>query len=207
VTHEELMVHMKNIETLIGSTDMLFSNILQWSIFYMDNRSEKTEAIDLSLVVNNNLSLLGETAKAKNNQLVNSVPAGIELFADESVINLVLRNFISNAIKFTDNGAITISAKENGNNVEVSVTDSGVGMTPKEVSNLFSWENKHSTVGTRSEKGAGVGLLICREFIENSGGRLYCSSQKGEGTVFSFYLPSQEKRKMGLYNEAVRLVS
>jgi signal transduction histidine kinase len=210
VTSEELGVHMKNIETLIGSTDMLFSNILQWSIFYMSNGSNK-KAINLSIMANNNITMASSAAELKGNQLVNAVPPGVFVHADESLINLVLRNFISNAIKFTDGGTITIGAKRAGENTEISVTDTGIGMSAKEVANLFSWESKNSSVGTRSEKGAGVGLLICKEFIENSGGRLHCVSQKGQGTIFSFYLPSSEiddaddRKMVGIVGESLRI--
>jgi signal transduction histidine kinase len=191
IKNEELTVHMKNIEKLIGSTDMLFSNILQWSIFYMNN-GIKRQRINLSLVANNNINLISSAAQGKGNQIINDVSPEIFIQSDEALINLVLRNFISNANKFTENGSITIGAKKAGDNIEISVSDTGVGMSAKEIANLFSWETKHSTIGTRSEKGAGVGLLICKEFIENSGGKLYCASQKGEGSVFSFYLPSNE---------------
>jgi signal transduction histidine kinase len=196
ITNDELAPHMKNMETLVNSTDMLFSNILQWSVYHMDNRTANRQEIDLSIVVFNNVSLLGSSAKAKGIQIINNVPSKVLLFADEAIINLVLRNVISNAIKFTENGTITISAKKSGNDIEISVQDTGVGMSPKEISSLFSWENKHSTTGTKSEKGAGVGLLICKEFIENIGGRLYCNSQKGVGTVFSFSVPSAIMNKL-----------
>ncbi len=189
VTDDELKLHLGNIEALITNTDMLFTNMLQWSVFYMDNRALNKKPIGLAQVVNNNTELFRLPAQNKTTRLVNNVPHDLMVEADEPILNLVLRNFISNAIKFTDNGTVTVSTRETGETVEVLVEDTGIGMTPLQLSNLFNWDVKQSNNGTRNEKGAGVGLLICKEFIEIHGGQLSCNSRKGAGTVFSFTLP------------------
>lgn len=197
VSDEELKFHLNNIETLITNTDILFNNMLQWSVLYMDNRALNKKPIKLSHVVNSNTELFKLNAQSKNTRLFNNVSDAVVVDADEPILNLVLRNFISNAIKFTDNGTVSVSSRETGDTVEVLVEDTGIGMTPHQLSNLFNWDVKQSASGTRNEKGAGVGLLICKEFIEIHGGQLSCNSRKGAGTVFSFTLPLHKQHKNG----------
>jgi signal transduction histidine kinase/methyl-accepting chemotaxis protein len=195
VTDDELKHHLGNVESLITNTDMLFTNMLQWSVFYMDNRALNKKPIELARVVSNNIELFSAAAQNKSTLLFNNITPGVVVDADEPILNLVLRNFISNAIKFTDKGTVSVSCREIGDTIEVLVEDTGMGMTPHQLSNLFNWDLKQSNNGTRNEKGAGVGLLICKEFIEIHSGQLSCSSRKDAGTVFSFTLPRHNETR------------
>ncbi len=105
----------------------------------------------------------------------------------------MIRNLISNAIKFTpESGSVTLSAQVARQQVKVSITDTGVGMSPEVVSKLFRIDTKHSTKGTADEKGTGLGLILCKEFIEKNGGRIGVESEPGKGSVFFFTLPLPE---------------
>jgi signal transduction histidine kinase len=106
------------------------------------------------------------------------------------MLKIVLRNLVSNAIKFTDkNGAINISAEENSGNVIISVSDNGVGITPDNLAKLFDISEVITTKGTEKETGTGLGLLLCNEFVEKHGGKIWVESEVGKGSDFKFTLP------------------
>lgn len=118
-------------------------------------------------------------------------PDEIQVYADQNMLNTILRNLLSNAVKFTyDGGKILISAVETDGLIEITVADNGVGMDQKTLSGLFKIETSSSSVGTAKEKGTGLGLIICRDFIEKHGGRIWVTSELGKGSRFSFTLHS-----------------
>jgi signal transduction histidine kinase len=105
------------------------------------------------------------------------------------MISTVIRNLMGNAIKFTEEGEIKASVRRFNNHLEVSIADSGIGIPEKIQKELFEIDHKKSTTGTRGEKGSGLGLLICREFILKNGGQISVTSEEGKGTTFSFTVP------------------
>jgi signal transduction histidine kinase len=106
------------------------------------------------------------------------------------MINSVLQNLISNAIKFTERGgSITVSSRAYDNTVEISVTDTGVGISPEDADKLFRIDQHHSSEGTEEEQGTGLGLVLCKEMIEKHDGRIWVESVLGEGSTFRFTLP------------------
>ncbi|MDB5130524.1 MAG: cph1 6, partial [Mucilaginibacter sp.] len=125
-----------------------------------------------------------------NIEFVNRAFPGQAVLADENHIKVVLRNLISNAIKFTaENGSITLTTIIENNGLVISVKDNGKGMTPDEVTNLFYINTHFSHSGTSGEKGAGIGLLLCKELVELNGGKLGVKSTLGKGSTFYFNLP------------------
>jgi len=111
---------------------------------------------------------------------------------DEIMINIVIRNLISNAIKFTyPGGNVVISAEQNPEELIVTVTDDGKGMNKTTLDNLFRIEETHSTIGTRNEKGTGLGLILCKEFIDKHNGRIWVESEPGKGSTFFFSVPNR----------------
>lgn len=111
-------------------------------------------------------------------------------YIDSRMIETVIRNLVNNAIKFTDQGgSIVIAAKDLENELEVSVTDSGVGMPKEKAEKLFSLSESSSTDGTKGEKGTGLGLLLCRELVERNGGEMHVTSEPGKGSTFAFTVP------------------
>ncbi len=122
---------------------------------------------------------------------LNTIPENMMVLADPNMLRIIVRNLISNAIKFTPStGTITISAEGNDNVVWVSVEDTGVGMTAEQCNNLFSIGTNRSTLGTNNERGTGIGLLLCKEFVERNNGTINVLSEKGKGTRFTFSLQS-----------------
>ena len=105
------------------------------------------------------------------------------------MINTVIRNLLGNAIKYTEKGAISVNVIRNGDFAEVNVTDSGVGISEAKLATLFEIEQKKSTSGTRNEKGSGLGLLICRDFVQINKGKISVRSIVGQGTTITFTLP------------------
>jgi signal transduction histidine kinase len=119
----------------------------------------------------------------------NHIPPKTLVHADKNMVNTILRNLISNAIKFSrPDGGIEVSAKHTADCVEVSVRDTGVGMSRESLGKLFRIDTYHSTSGTMGETGTGLGLIICKEFVEKNNGRIKATSQEGSGTTLSFTL-------------------
>jgi signal transduction histidine kinase len=128
--------------------------------------------------------------QSKKVNFANRVSPEIFAFADKNTTNLVFRNLISNALKFTnDNGVIEISAEEKENEWVIAVADNGIGMKQEVQNMLFDKINPYSSRGTANEKGTGLGLILCKEFVEKNNGRIWVTSKEGEGTTFWFTLP------------------
>jgi signal transduction histidine kinase len=129
-------------------------------------------------------------ATGKNIELKSSVTDNLTIIADKNMIKTILRNLISNAIKFTHkNGKVEVKAIIVNKQVEISVSDSGIGMTKETMAKLFRIDANLSTCGTENEKGTGLGLFLCKEFIEKHGGKICVESESGKGSIFKFFLP------------------
>jgi signal transduction histidine kinase len=117
----------------------------------------------------------------------------ITIFADTNMLNTILRNLISNAIKFTnEGGSVNISAQQTDSGTTITVSDNGVGIAPEMLQKLFDNKVAYSTTGTAREKGTGLGLLICKEFVDKHGGKIWVESQFNKGSEFKFTLPLNE---------------
>jgi two-component system, sensor histidine kinase and response regulator len=137
------------------------------------------------------VDLLSATAEAKRIRIKCTRTANLTAFADADMLKTILRNLISNAIKFTGvNGVITIKAEDNDGEVTIGICDTGVGISAENLGKLFDVARVYSTPGTAKEKGTGLGLLLCKEFVEMHGGRIWVSSEPGRGSLFSFTLPA-----------------
>jgi signal transduction histidine kinase len=129
-------------------------------------------------------------ARTKNIILANNIGPGTFANADGDLVKTILLNLINNAIKFTHSGGnIQINAQEKNDNIEVSVTDNGMGIDAPILKTLFKSAATYSTNGTSNEKGTGLGLLVCKEFVELNGGKIWVESEKGKGSRFTFTLP------------------
>ena len=116
-------------------------------------------------------------------------------YADHNMVDTVVRNLLSNALKFTDAGGIVeVSGQQNEGFVEITVSDTGIGMSQKEMDKLFRIDMKYTNVGTAGEKGTGLGLILCKELIEKNGGQIRVESEIGKGTRFTFTLPNIHSR-------------
>ena len=165
----------------------LLDNLLTWSRLQRNKLEYVPEKIDLIKIIENNLSLYENIAKSKNIELKHKIDKTIDIFADRNMLNTIIRNLITNAIKFThENGYINIYSKDEGEFVKISIEDNGIGMTPEEIDQIFSKSKTMTKVGTAQERGTGIGLMLCKEFVEMFQGRLWVESEKGKGSTFYF---------------------
>jgi signal transduction histidine kinase len=181
------------MEIMKNSADNLFellNNLLTWARSQQGHVSYEPTEIDLSLLVDNNLSLLNANAAKKEITLLSEVKENTFLTVDPNMITTVLRNLISNAIKFTPKGGeIKIACDNNPDEVVVHIIDTGIGMDEEIANNLFDLDKSISYRGTENESGTGLGLIICREFVERHNGTIAVKSKKEEGSDFYFTLP------------------
>lgn len=173
----------------------LLRNLLDWSRSQTGRIQITPITLELKTIVEQNITLLDNNAKAKNIHLVSSI-GDLSVIADKNMLDVMLRNLLSNAIKFTPvNGSVEIYAQEQDNRVEISISDTGIGIEPEDVEKLFRIDVSHTTRGTAREEGTGLGLLLCKEFVEQNGGTIGVESQSGSGSRFYINLPSTNSCK------------
>ncbi len=167
----------------------LLDNMLEWSRAQTGSIIFEPENIHLKDLVNSTVGLLANSAKKKDIIISNEIPEQIYVFVDNNMINTVLRNLLSNAIKFTrQKGKIKITSRDIDNFIEITMADSGVGIKPEDIKKLFGIDIGFSTVGTDNEKGTGLGLILCKEFIKKNNGKIWVESELGKGSNFIFTL-------------------
>jgi len=189
LSKEDIQTLAKDLDKSLKNLFALLENLLEWSRSQTGNIEFKPEKFDLNAVVIENIELLRGQAQAKSIALEQTSNETTMVYAHRNSINTVIRNLVSNAIKFTPTGGrITLDIKPDGDHVVTSISDTGVGMSPEIISKLFRIDTKHSTKGTANEKGTGLGLILCREFVEKNGGRIWVTSKPEQGSVFSFSL-------------------
>lgn len=191
-TEKQLKHFIDNINKSIKETYNLLENILHWSRSQTNSITISPENIDIMEIAKHNISLLENAAKHKNIS-IRFHTANAEdryVLADANTINTVVRNLISNAIKFTKrNGEIDIYSKKSKDNVLFSVKDNGIGIEKKHLKRLFRIDVSHSTKGTANESGTGLGLILCKEFVEKNNGKIRIKSKLNEGSTFTITLP------------------
>jgi signal transduction histidine kinase len=167
----------------------LLENLLEWARSQTGSISFVPEQFSISELVRDNIELVREEADRKGIEIPTPVLYEGSVFADRNMINTVIRNLLSNAVKFTrTSGKIEIINQLVKGKLIVSVKDSGVGISNEDIRKLFRIDVEHSTVGTDNEKGTGIGLILCKEFIDRHNGSMWVDSKLGEGTTFSFSL-------------------
>lgn len=191
----------KWVLTLQSSSEKLYSlveNLLLWSRIQKSKMDYNPRYIDFRDIVEQNLLLFMKNAEKKNIQLISSIKEPVFIYVDNNIINVVIRNFISNALKFTEEGgSVVISAQQNKKYVTVSIKDTGIGISKENLSKLFRIDVTLKAIGTAGEQGTGLGLILCKELIEKSGGSILVESELGKGTTFTFTLPRTPVMKLG----------
>jgi signal transduction histidine kinase len=186
LTIDEFTRLTKELRIQVNHTKTLITNLLDWALLQMDNLKIQAEKINLKRIVDDNAKLLS-SMHMKLVKIVNNIPETALGFADLNMINLVFRNLILNGIKFTeDGGQITISSRDDGDYYTISIADNGVGIRPEIQSLIFTKTTGYSTRGTANEKGTGLGLILCKEFVERNGGKIWLESEMGQGSTFFF---------------------
>lgn len=191
LTWEETKRLSSSIQKQLKHASKLLDNLLDWVLLQSNEIKIRKELINLRQLVNDNLEFFNDLNE-KDLQLINEVD-DIEVLADKNMVDLILRNLISNAIKFTDKGGyITISNSMVNGKVVVNVTDNGIGVPMDIKEGLFDFKAHYSRKGTANEKGTGLGLKLCKEFVERNGGEIWVESEEGKGSTFKFTLQKAE---------------
>jgi len=168
----------------------LLENLLEWAKTQQGNMPFKPVPVLLERLVSNTINGLQDTAGQKNIELINLIPNNLVLIADENMLGFIFRNMITNAIKFSNkDGKCEVSAKISDASAQITISDHGIGMSNESIAKLFLIETSFTTRGTANEKGSGLGLILCKEFVEKHGGKIRVESEIGKGSTFSFNLP------------------
>jgi PAS domain S-box-containing protein len=169
----------------------LLENLLEWARVKQGLIPFEQKLVDLLPIVDESIEVAQESAKTKEIKIAYDVPNKLKVFADTNGLQTIIRNLVSNAVKFTSKGGkISVSAKATDNkSVEISVKDTGIGMSCEMINNLFRLDVQTNRKGTEDEPSSGLGLLLCKEFVEKQGGRIWVESEEGKGSIFYFTLP------------------
>ena len=170
----------------------LLSNLLTWARSQTGKIRYQPTLVHIKKLADNTIELLNYNAKRKSIYLENQIPGNIDVRADSVMMELIIRNLLSNGIKFTqEGGTVTIGARQEPGQLLVFVKDTGVGIPEEDMGKMFRLDYNYSTKGTQKEAGTGLGLLLCKEFIGMHGGEIWVESKLGQGSRFSFTIPKQ----------------
>jgi PAS domain S-box-containing protein len=189
VSEEEFKSFLPHLSKNIGYTSGLLENLLSWSKSQLGGETVNPVSFDLKNVIKNKISIFEKKTTEKGIDLSESIKTHTMVFADKDMIMLVLRNLIANAIKFcSKRDKISISAEQDDHTITVCVTDTGIGIKSENIEKLFGL-TAFTTRGTDNEQGTGLGLLLCKDFIEKNNGKIWVESTLGEGSKFYFQVP------------------
>lgn len=203
---EEVKKYCRDLYAVTKNQFTLLENLLSWSIMKTGKIEFQPVELNIHEKVNEAISALRFNAKEKNIAVVNNADENLTLFGDGKMLSSVFQNLINNAIKFTSRGGkIEISTAFKNNSIEIEISDTGIGMPSKQAKNIFRTTNPSTTNGTENEKGTGLGLMLCKEFIQLHGGTIHAESRIGNGTSFFIRLPIEKKEavKETIINETI----
>ncbi|MBN1187614.1 MAG: GAF domain-containing protein [Bacteroidales bacterium] len=181
------------IDSILSSASNLYAlleNLLDWSRTQMGSVKYEPEIFSLNEIIKLNIDLVDNMLHIKGNEIKTDIPPDTYIYADKNMINTIIRNLLTNAIKFTEKGTISIIVREESKFAVTHIIDTGSGIEQEKLANLFNIGAVKSTPGTKNESGTGLGLIICKEFIRKNGGELYVESRVGKGSDFYFTVPS-----------------
>ena len=169
----------------------ILANLLEWSRSQTGMLEFHPERVDMDTIIDNNIKLVTALATLKQISIKSDMENGLTATADVNMLNTVIRNLLINALKFTNKGgAVLISARKEKREILVSVQDNGVGISAKDIKKIFRIDVKFVNHGTNNEKGTGLGLILCKEFIKKQGGRIWVESRINVGSTFYFTIPA-----------------
>ena len=187
-TKEEFIEYSNSINQASQKLYKLLENLLEWAQVQRGTITFTPMNLDLAKIVSHSIDTIYQRAIQKQVTIINEITTSQQVFTDEKMTETVLRNLLSNAVKFTKSGGkIFVKAETiDDNTIRVSVEDTGVGIPQKDIERLFKIEEKVSSQGTEGESSTGLGLLLCKEFVEMHGGKIWVESENGKGSKFSF---------------------
>ena len=190
LSKEEIKSFAEKIHESAKNVFTLLENLLQWSRIQSGKIPYQPSNFNISFKINQVISLLADNAVNKKVRLVNEVSPNAVVFADEDMIFSVIQNLLSNAIKFSnENGSVVFRSLIKASSIDISITDSGVGIKEEDLPKLLRIDVHHTTYGTKDEKGSGLGLILCKEMLDRNRGKIHVESKVGAGTTFTFTLP------------------
>lgn len=189
LNESEFIAITKNLTHAVDQLYLLVNHLLEWANHQLYGIKSQPRELTLHNLAQEVLKLLMVIAVKKNVELKNEIPEGLTVWADANMMNVIIRNLTSNALKYTAaQGRVTISATEDNHQVNLHVEDTGIGMDEPTLEALFKTSNA-SRLGTDGEKGTGLGLKMCAEFAAHMGGKLTVTSQVGKGSKFTCSIP------------------
>lgn len=190
----EFKVFTTKLQDTAGNLFALLENLLTWSTVQHGLIQYAPIQMNISSVIDENIKLMTPKASQKYVQFNNLVQEEIQVFADKNMLSTIIRNLLSNAVKFSHpGGTVKVSAVPDDDSVQICVSDEGVGIDKKNLSNLFRIDVRTKQPGTADEKGTGLGLILCREFAEKMGGSIEVESEELKGTTVRFSIPVSGK--------------
>lgn len=194
--YEDVEKYAEVIQLSSNKAMDLLINLMEWSQSQTGRMEFHPEYFELVELIKDTEHLLSGALKQKSISIFETFPSNTPVFADKKMISTVLRNLISNAIKYTHpGGEIIISTKETQEDLTISVSDNGVGIPKAIIDKLFKIDQSYSTPGTNNEKGTGLGLILCKEFVEKHGGKIWIDSEVDKGSTFYFTIPHHSTHK------------
>ena len=194
VNQKEFLSFIPKLGADLDHISFTLNNLLSWGQSQMNGAVTKPTVISLDNLVTDNIKLLSEIATKKSIKVVSRLSENTLAWSDGDQIDIVIRNLMSNALKFTpENGMITVGAAEKNNHWEIFVRDTGVGMDRETQEKVFAENSSHTTYGTNNEKGTGLGLSLCKEMVEKNNGAIWVDSIPRKGSCFYFTLPKAKK--------------
>jgi PAS domain S-box-containing protein len=201
-TYDGIENYAEIIKKSSGQAIKLLMNLMQWSRLQTGRMEILPEYFEMVYLINEVALFIDETSHHKGIIHNKILPESATVYADKNMISTVLRNLCSNAVKFSHpGGTVTITVKEQQNELTISVNDTGVGIEKTRINKLFLLDKSISTVGTRNEKGTGLGLILCKEFVDLNEGKIWVESEVGKGSTFYFTIPRWKK---SLVNNGIR---
>lgn len=191
MNEETLHLFLQSQKELTHNTYNLLNNLLNWARHNMDQIQFIPELLTINKLLDENITSLHFIAKQKEISFITDYIEEYIVFADKDMVNLIIRNLLNNAIKFTPKkGYIRVNLKDKSNEVEIQITDTGVGISKENIKKLLLSSEFHTSVGTDSEKGTGLGIKLVKNFLEINNGTLKIESELNKGTCISFTLPN-----------------
>ena len=194
ISEKDRLMYIHLLHDSAVSTYKLLDNLLEWSRLKLSNYEIHKEDISLKFVIDDCISLYKVTAENKKITVFNKVSDESIAYFDRNSINTIIRNLLNNALKYTpEGGRITFSSTQKQNVVEISIQDTGLGIKPEMLNKLFSMGENTSTLGTKMEKGTGIGLVLCKDLIDKNGGTLQVETEFGKGSTFTLGLTNKSE--------------
>jgi signal transduction histidine kinase len=187
---DEIQFAAADMRKSAKNLNRLLDNLLEWSRMEQGLIPFSPKENNLADVVSDCVSPLQEMAAKKDIRIESNINKNIKIYADQNILQSVIRNFLTNALKFTPrNGIVKIEAREDLENTIISIADNGIGMDAKMAENIFHLDIKTNRIGTENEPSTGLGLILCKEFVEKHNGKIWVESEENKGSIFHFNFP------------------